>query len=497
MPIQLPTRLHSYGKMFSGDTLSIKKLTLLGFTLVALPLVIALLYSATQINKLSKQASSAIFNVAEITESNRELSEALTRMERYASQYIVLEDKELILQYLELEEKIPDILNIYLKENSDAQLIELSKEFFGKISSSYQLISPGEMAELSLKRIQDQFKQLADINQRINLRSNELINLQASEIKTSAEKASLITLNSLIIIPFTIFIAGLFIVLITKPLKLLTLKIQTLEQGNFENKIELKGSAEIREIADALEVMRTRLRALELQKSSFIRHISHELKTPLAAIREGTELLYDNSVGQLNNDQQEISKIIRTSVTRLQCLIEDLLEFNIVLDSTSLQDSESFALAPLLAKVIDERKLDIKRKKLTIETKLDEINIHCNGKQLQVIFDNLLSNAIKYSPNNGTIKINGSLRKGQMTLLISDQGPGIEAKFHDRIFDAFFQGPGPDSNKIKGSGLGLTIVKELLMRLNGSINIKTPKEKHTGTFIEIILPRAFKTGGNR
>ena len=72
-------------------------------------------------------------------------------------------------------------------------------------------------------------------------------------------------------------------------------------------------SGTVKEINEALNSMGNRLHALELQKSSFIRHISHELKTPLAAIREGTELLYDNSVGSLNNDQQEITKIIRNS----------------------------------------------------------------------------------------------------------------------------------------------------------------------------------------
>jgi two-component system sensor histidine kinase GlrK len=224
----------------------------------------------------------------------------------------------------------------------------------------------------------------------------------------------------------TLLIAGVFIVLITRPLKELINKIKLLEQGNFESPITVEGSTEIEEIADALELMRRRLHALELQKSSFIRHISHELKTPLAAIREGTELLYDNSVGHLNNDQQEVTNIIRTSVTRLQRLIEDLLDFNIVLDSTSLQDAAVINLNQEIAQALSLWALDIKRKQLTVIKQVDDISLQCNSKQLSVILDNILSNAIKFAPDKGTITIKAWIEQQRLQLTITDQGVGIE-----------------------------------------------------------------------
>jgi two-component system sensor histidine kinase GlrK len=237
--------------------------------------------------------------------------------------------------------------------------------------------------------------------------------------------------------------------------------------------------------------MRKRLHALELQKSSFIRHISHELKTPLAAIREGTELLYDNSVGELNPDQQEISNIIRSSVTRLQRLIEDLLDFNIVLDSTSLQDVENVELSSLIDNVLQQRSLDIKRKKLTMIHKNQSIMLKVNGKQLSVILDNLVSNAIKYSDENNPINIVCSLDNAQLKLSVIDQGSGIEKNQQERIFDAFYQGTPAENLNIKGSGLGLTIVKELLMRLNGTIEMKSNTGINPGTTMTITLPNAY------
>jgi two-component system sensor histidine kinase GlrK len=481
-------------------SLSIKKLTLLGFTLVALPLVLALLYSANQVNQLAKQGASSIFTVAELINTNQKISNTLKKMERYASQYLVLLDNELMANYI-VEQQILLATNDKLFQHNDDDIKQLTQQFSQAILKVHQSIttsasgfstSEHQQEIISLEGLQKQFKRLININEQLNRRSNELINQQAQEIKYSTAKVSHTLLKSLFIIPISLLIAWVFIMLITKPLKQLILKIQLLQQGNFQQEDVLQenpvsGFIEIKEINEALNSMGSRLHALELQKSSFIRHISHELKTPLAAIREGTELLYDNSVGSLNNDQQEVTKIIRNSTTRLQRLIEELLDFNIVLDSTSLQDKETINLAVLIDQVLSDRTLDIKRKHLVIEKDYANITIESNAKQLTVIIDNLLSNAIKYSPEYGVINIFATLNQNQLFFSVIDQGDGINTDQQGKIFDAFYQGTPPKDSTIKSSGLGLTIVKELLMRLNGNITLKSQTQSPSGTAMEIIL----------
>jgi two-component system sensor histidine kinase GlrK len=480
--------------VFTIDLISIKKLTLLGFALVALPLVFALIYSTTQVNLMSKQSTQAIFSVVALTKVNRELTENQLKLERFASQYVVLKDDELKEAYLAQELKTLALINNDLSEYKDDQLTKISSEFTLIVSIIRELITTDSITDNSLEKIQSQFVTLTKVSQKIHERSDELIDNQAEKIDSTAKQVSDTMLISLWIIPMTFIIAGIFIHLITTPLKMLIAKIQSLEKGDFENEIKLKGSPEIREIADALETMRLRLHALELQKSSFIRHISHELKTPLAAIREGTELLYDNSVGELNKEQQEVCFIIKDSVNRLQQLIEDLLDFNIVLDSTSLQDSEKVVLKSLIDGVLSDHKLDIKRKQLEIIQVANEVIIYSNAKQLKVVLDNILSNAINYSPEHGIINIQGELKNNQLQLLIVDNGPGINPAIEDKIFDAFYQGTAPENSQIKSSGLGLTIVKELLMRLNGDINIQTNHSKHKGTRVQISLPSVQRVG---
>jgi len=478
---------------------------LLGFAFVALPLVLALLYSANQVNQLSKQSANSIFAVAELINTNQEISSTLKKMERYASQYLVLQDNELIDNYL-IQYQLLLTTNNKLQQHQDHELQTLTRQLsqaiaqiHQRITSSTQLLPDKKISDkknqppaMSLDELQKHFKDLININEEINARSSELINQQAEKIKSATEKISHSLLKNLFIIPISLLIAAVFIVLITKPLKALILKIQQLQQGNFQQDGDfpekpVAGFVEIKEINDALNTMRTRLHALELQKSSFIRHISHELKTPLAAIREGTELLYDNSVGSLNDEQQEITKIIRNSTTRLQQLIEALLDFNIVLDSTSLQDKESINLLTLIEDVLSDRTLDIKRKHLTIAKHYSNITIESNAKQLTVIIDNLLSNAIKYSPEHGVINISAQLNAQQLTLAVTDHGDGIKQEQQGKVFDAFYQGTSPKGYNIKSSGLGLTIVKELLMRLNGDITLTSQTQSPSGTVMKVTL----------
>ena len=143
---------------------------------------------------------------------------------------------------------------------------------------------------------------------------------------------------------------------------------------------------------------------------------------------------------------------------------------------------------------MSDHKLDIKRKKLKITQNHENVSIYSNVKQVKVVLDNVISNAIKYSADHGTINITTECIDNQLQLLIKDNGSGIDDTIKEKIFDAFYQGPAPSNNHIKSSGLGLTIVKELLMRLNGDIKIESGQYNNKGTNVKITLPRAQRTG---
>ncbi|NMP30204.1 HAMP domain-containing histidine kinase [Thalassotalea sp. M1531] len=480
-------------KMLSN--LSVKRMTVLGFALVMTPLFVTLLYMAEQTKAISTKGSESILSVSELIDANRALNQSLTRIERFASQYIVLKDPELLERFSVEQFKLDSIIDKQLMTFGDIELNQELTNLTNQLSFISQLLPdlPEEFNELI--EVEKHFKSINTHNNKIRQRTNLLIQEAAIDIRNQANNVDEVILKSLLIVPISMAIAAIFIHLITAPLKRLITNIKRLEQGKFEQEINSTGSSEVREIALALDTMRSRLHALELQKSSFIRHISHELKTPLAAIREGSSLLSDHSLGALNNGQQEVSDIIVGNVNRLQQLIEDLLSFNVVLDSSSLQDAEKVYIAPLIENIVEQHKLEINRKNIITELVMGSGYILCNRKQLTVIIENLLSNAIKFQEQNGKITISASINNLRLTIAVQDTGLGISDNELPLIFDAFYQGQSNLDNTIKSSGLGLTIVKELVMRLNGSIDVSSnlPKSGNTnkGTIFTVTLPKAF------
>ena len=470
------------------NKLSIKSITLLGFVVVAFPLTLALIYSAIKVNQLSQHGVEAVYSVAAMAKANQELSKHQENAERFASQYIVLDEISLKQSYFEEKAKLTELISQYLTQPYETDLLNVTESYLDKLTLIDHLLENRDMPNSNLAQVQQHFIELAKFNQEIKQITNKLITLQAESIKKSATQVERLMLNSLLMIPLTLIFAAIFTLLLTQPLKILIKKIKQLELGNFKHPIEISSNPEIEEIAQALEYMRQRLHALELQKTSFIRHISHELKTPLAAIREGNALLHDHSVGPLSVEQNEVCSIIKTNVIRLQSLIEDLLDFNIVLDASSLEDNEQIELSEVINQVIETHSLELKRKQIKVDYQARDINFKSNLKQLNVIFENLISNAIKYSPQAGVIKIDTLIAKDNLAIKISDQGPGIDEKIAEQVFDAFFQGPKPENHEDKGSGLGLTIVKELVMRLNGNIQVGKASSLKSGTTFNINLP---------
>ena len=123
-------------------------------------------------------------------------------------------------------------------------------------------------------------------------------------------------------------LAILFAVLIARPIRQLDQAIRRMGTADFGHRIEVNGPQDLRYLGQRLEWLRSRLSDLEAQQNRFLRHVSHELKTPLTAVREGAELLRDDVGGKLSPEQRDIVRIVRDNTLSLQKLIEDLLKYH-------------------------------------------------------------------------------------------------------------------------------------------------------------------------
>ena len=233
------------------------------------------------------------------------------------------------------------------------------------------------------------------------------------------------------------------------------------------------------------------MRLLELaqEKNKFLRHMSHELKTPLANIREGTELLLDGSVGELQPPQREVTDILRANGLKLQQLIENLLSFSAWQTKSEVLTLAEFPLRAQVISVAKAQRLALKAAHIQLKLEVEDINVNADQDKIRTVIDNLLSNAIKFTPRDGLITIRAQRTPSSFMLEVGDTGPGIPPEEGSRIFDAFFQGRREQGGQVAGTGIGLSVVRECVQAHNGSVEL-VESDEFPGAHFRIQIPQA-------
>ncbi len=208
---------------------------------------------------------------------------------------------------------------------------------------------------------------------------------------------------------------------------------------------------DLERLGHQLEWLRNRLLELAQERNRFLRHMSHELKTPLANIREGTELLMDGAVGELNTGQREVTAILRDNGIKLQRLIENLLSFSAWQSNSTGLDVSEFRLRPVVKQVLENQQLTLVSQRVRLDVHVEDLTLVADRGKIRLILENLLSNAIKYSPRGGVIYLRARADGEQLILEVADSGPGMPLEERARIFEAFYTGRAP-AGHVRGTG---------------------------------------------
>lgn len=217
----------------------------------------------------------------------------------------------------------------------------------------------------------------------------------------------------------------------------------------------------------------TEFKELDSAKTTFISTISHELKTPIAAIMMSLQLLEDQRVGMLNKEQQELSSSIKENSERLLGITGELLNITKV-------ETGKLQLIPKITKPIELIEYAIKANRVQadkfgcqIEVEYPEkiSKLFVDSEKIAWVITNLLSNAIRYSVENGRVIIGAQqLDAHQVEIYVQDFGKGIDPRYHESIFDRYFRVPG---TKVQGSGLGLSISRDFVEAHDGSLTVSS------------------------
>ncbi len=475
---------------------SFLKFILLGFLLVTLPLVYALGELILSVDQLQTQGREAVQQAAQAGRASRQLFEQAVTLERIVRQYLILDDSALLDDYGRVRQEFRGTANqlalLPLEPESLAALDALTDSE----SRLHKILTMPQRTVDAHAQLADGYARLADRAQAMLAATNQLTERaieRLQEIATQGRQKWLYL--ALATAAIALALAILFAVLIARPIRQLDQAIRRMGTADFTHAIEVNGPQDLRYLGQRLEWLRSRLSELEEQQNRFLRHVSHELKTPLTAVREGAELLRDNVGGKLSPEQREIVRIVRENSISLQKLIEDLLTYH----QTRAMEPQTVGpvlIADVVRRVLKEHKLAALARMVTFEADLRPALIVGDADNIRTIVDNLISNAIKYSPRSAPISVTLGADREFAVLDVVDHGPGIGVDERERIFDSFYQGKPPVEGRVKGSGLGLAIAREYAVAHGGRIEVQDRADQKRGAHFRLWLPLATGDAGN-
>lgn len=471
---------------------SFLSLLLVGFLIVALPLIFGMLANAWSIERLSEQSQKAVYNAAQATQSSRALTGVVIGMERYARQYAIFNDATFLEGYRTARNQFV----VTTKEFEAKPLTPAQKGALSEIVKLEAAVNEGvntatPSPELA-QALGQEFARLSERVQALNTLSNQLIDQEVESLRAYAAKSRAQVLwQILAIVPSALLLIAGFTYILSAPIRDLDKAIHRLGEGKLAKRIRVTGPADIAHLGEQLDWLRQRLIVLEDQKTRFFQHVSHELKTPLAALREGSDLLSDEVIGKLSPEQHEVAVILRQNSLTLEKLIHDLLHHSATQGSRAGLDVKPLQLRDLIDQVVADQKMALVAKSILVDLHCDKTTLQGDPEKLRVVIDNLLSNAIKYSPPGGVIQILLSKQKDNAVIEVIDQGPGIAPEDQERIFDPFYRGK---SGAIaKGTGLGLAIVKDYVEMHRGNVTLMDAIGK-IGAHFRVTLPKQSRMG---
>ncbi|MBA2689624.1 MAG: sensor histidine kinase [Burkholderiales bacterium] len=458
----------------------------ISFALVAVPLIIALLNNALAVDRLAKQSQRAVYQAVQATQTSRAMAEQITAMERAARQYLVVADPVLLETYETGHRRFKELAAQFAAfPLSRDQRVQLDGIDIQENTLYRQLAGHGQL--VVGEEIVAGFSRLFNMAQSLITLSNELIDREVSALRTLAVEAqSIIGRQLLALLPLALFIVVGFPILIARPIREIESGIRAIGAAQLDRDIRVSGPQDLENVGRQLNWLRLRLKDLEEQKARFLRHVSHELKTPLTALREGSDLLAEEATGTLNPEQREIARILRDNSIRLRQLIEDLLNYSAVSHRESLLQVKRVKMKELIGMVAADHKLPLIAKQIELSLDCDDISLAGDEEKLAVIVDNLLSNAVKFTPRGGRVQVKLHKVDGSAQLHVCDSGPGVAKEEREKVFDAFFRGSAEGSGPVRGSGLGLSIVKELVSAHRGTVVLAD--EENSGAHFIVTLP---------
>jgi two-component system sensor histidine kinase GlrK len=460
--------------MYWARPKSLSGLMLLGLALIAVPLLIAVLTAALQIRALADTGQKIVVEGVTAARASQELFSQISSLERTARLYDVLSDPNLLELYRRQDARLT-ATRIQLGHHDQSPTARKTLGELGELQRNIGLSVMSMQAgkgTANAEGVSRRFTELGALADQVAAQSNAQIDTEVAALEAQTEQARRRLLwQAALLVPLTIIAIIVLTVAVGRPLRQLDRAISELGEGTFSNQIAVAGPHDLERLGGQLEWLRQRLLDLAHERNRFLRHMSHELKTPLANIREGTELLMDGAVGELDSNQREVAGILRENGIKLQRMIENLLSFSAWQTSSVGLEATQFRLRPVVKQVLENQQLTLLSQRVRLDVRVEDVTLIADRSKVRLILENLVSNAVKYSPKGGTIHLRARTAGELLELDVADSGPGIPVEDRAHVFEAFYTGRASKSSAVKGTGIGLSVVLEFVSAHGGTVQI--------------------------
>ncbi|MGC1174353.1 ATP-binding protein [Polaromonas sp.] len=470
------------------ERVSFRQLLVVAFLLIASLLAAASLRALFTLEQLTMQSRDGAVRALDLSAAAQSLSERSVAMERTARQSLVLADRVLRQRF---DEAAGEARQVLARLGSQDVPEALANDWRDHLEAVTRLLSgPPDTALDRDRQVADEFRELDRINAAIAQQVRQTIATQnRSLLDTLETRRRQLTQQVIGAIGLAVLMALAFGIWLTRPLNRLEKAIIGLGENRLDEAIRIDGPADLQLVGQRLDWLRLRLVELDADKSRFLRHVSHELKTPLASLREGVSLLEDGVAGELSANQREVAKILRHNTSLLQGQIEDLLRFNAAAFEARQLRREKTDLLQLIEEQVESQRLQWRARDLQVSVEGKAVQAEVDRDKLGTVMANLLSNAIRFSPTGGRIRIRLSRLAEVVRIDLEDEGPGIALDDQARIFEPFYRGERQPPQAVRGSGIGLSIVHEYIAAHGGRVQLLPDGP---GAHFRIELPHAFK-----
>ena len=462
---------------------TILKRLIFGYAAIMFLMVFLGVYITLQLNKLDRfvrEISSVDGTTIDLTER---LSDKLFSQVGFEKKYLISQDQDFYQKFWDImKHLIEDMerLESLMITNEDKKVFLETKQFYQNYISLFNEEVRAMEADPNYPRrkYQEGKEKLVD---QINERLRSLMKIARSNRDTKIHESSQMSYDALEVTYITVGLAIIVSILISfyntrsinRPILLLQKRTKDIAKGKFEKIRDISSPPEIKELADDFNLMCERLKELDKLKIDFISHVSHNLRTPLTAIKEATGMLIEGTYADTPTKQQELLKITEEECERLIDSVNRILDLSRMEAKMMDYQLKESDLLPVIQKSLLKLAPIAQRKQIDLELKPppDLPSAKIDVERISQLMENLIGNALKFSSEGDKVVLSVNVRNYDRQFLevaVADTGCGIPKENLERIFDKFKRiDRGRDT--ARGTGLGLSIAKHIIADHGGKI----------------------------